>query len=487
MEHSTRLDAGFAYRLPINLYDALGAGRLDEPVRLDLVFDVVRPHPNGLRLVDAAGNLVPHQVVRQGPGRDGRLDYASLCFLAAVPGGQASRRYHLYLSESDHGALTFEGIQRLKPELADGFRRLDTGRYIIELCRGTAQGHGGSKWGIRHFEDKSQGVNLIAGNMNAFGGVYGPFFTPENGLVNPPAHTIAAIEPIAEGPIVCQYRMTIKVPDGLRPELRDKTIEIWWSFYWRSPWFVRTYFVDDYETTIDGRPCRNRITVGDEIESGKGNLLLSTYRHHDGTRYRAGDLYAEILLARLKDLQSRNPEVVSAAMSQLGIDPKEDPASWHWDNYWRMFCVLEGALPRDVLESEVERIWRSANEIVWSDRDHNLLKYTDDAVDVNREPQQTIFPLNAQKTCEYSPLTDYAFVRYVNRPVARMQIVQRFDSGWVNWGTNGENEYPELPTGSTIWSAYGRFEDWRVEADRMESPLAVSVGAIERNHPAQPT
>ena len=486
MDESSWWNTDFRYRLPVRLFDDIGARRVDEPVRLDLVFDIARPHPNGLRLTDGDGQVIPFQVVRQGMGTDGRLDYASLYFLATVVPGDTSRRYNLYLSESDPGSVSFEGITLLDPKLADGFRRLDTGHYILELCRGAAKGHGGSKWGIRHFEAKAQGINLIAGNMNAFGGVYGPFFTPENGLVNPPAHAIAEIEPIAEGPIMCQYRMKVNVPDGLRPELRGKTIEIWWSFYWRSPWFVRSYFVDDYETTIDGRPCRNRITVGDEVESGKNNLLLSTYRHHDGTRYRAGDLYAEILLARLKDLQTRNPEVVSVAMAKLGIDPKEDPASWHWDNYWRMFCVLEEALPRDVLESEVERIWRSANEIVWSDKEHNLMKYTDDAVDVNREPQQTIFPLNAQKTCEYSPLTGYAFVRYVNRPVPRMQIVQRFDSGWVNWGTNGENEYPELPSGSTIWSAYGRFDNWEAEADRMETPLAVSVGALETSGPDAP-
>ena len=470
----------FRYRMPVRLIDSVGTHRVDEPIRLDLTFSIMRPHRNSLRLTDSSGKLIPLQVTNEVMGEDGRLDSASLYFLATLEPGSVSHQHYLYLSEDDAGSVDYDGIRHLEPQLGDGFRRLDTGRYILELCQGTAEGHGGSKWGIRHFEDKDQGINLIANNMNAFGGVYGPFFTPENGLVNPPAHAIAEFEPVTEGPIVCQYRMRVNVPDGLRPELMGKTIEIWWSFYWRSSWFVRSYFVDDYETTIDGRPCRNRITVGDEIESGKNNLLLSTYRHHDGTRYRAGDLYAEILLARIKDLQQRNPEVVSAAMEKLGIDPREDPASWHWDNYWRMFCVLEEALPHDVLAVEVERIWKYANEIVWTDRDHNRMKYTEGPVDVGREPQQTIFPLNAQKTCEYSPLTEYAFVRYVNRPIPRMQIVQRYDSGWVNWGTNGENEYPELPSGSTIWSAYGRFHDWLAEANKMEAPLAIITGALER-------
>jgi hypothetical protein len=474
-------DESARHRVAIDLFDPLGLGRTAEPVEVTLDFSVYQPGRDGVIVTDEKGEPIQSQIVAATENRDGRVTFATVCFLVDIPDGAAHRRYYAYLADrAPAGAVSGDGIKQLPPALSDGMRRLDTGAYLLELCRGTAGGTGGSKWGIRHFEHKAQGINLIGGNNNAFGGVYGPFFTPENGLVNPPAHMVIDVEPVAEGPVLCRYRMRGTVPEGLRPELRGKSLDIWWTFYHRSHWFVRSYFVDDYQTTIDGRQCRNRITVGDEIESGKGNLLLSTYRHHDGTRYRAGDLYAEILLERLKDLQARNPEAVDAAMRKLGIDPSEDPASWHWDNYWRMFCVIEGALPHDVLAAEVERIWKSANEVVWSDRDHNLLKYSDDAVDVNREPQQTIFPLNARKTCEYSPLSGYSFIRYVNRTIPRMQIVQRYDSGWVNWGTNGENEYPEMPSGSTIWSAYGAFSDWRAEADRMEQPVAACVRPVER-------
>jgi hypothetical protein len=474
-------DESAGYRMALDILDPLGLGRVAEPVHVSLHFSDYQPTRDGIVIADEDGCPVLSQIIATAQTTNGRVNFATVCFLVDIPEGTTRRRYYVYLADrAPAKAPSANGIKQLSPILSDGERRLDTGTYLLELCRGTAGGNGGSKWGIRHFEHKGQGINLIDGNNNAFGGVYGPFFTPENGLVNPPAHMIINVEPIAEGPVLCQYRMHGVIPDGLRPELRGKNLEILWSFYYRSHWFVRSYFVDDYETTIDGRPCRNRITVGDEIESGKGNLLLSTYRHHDGTRYRAGDLYAGILLERLRDLQARNPEAVDAAMKKLGIDPKEDPASWHWDNYWRMFCVIEGALPRDVLTGEVERIWKSANEIVSSDKDHNLLKFTEDAVDVNREPQQTIFPLNAQKTCEYSPLSGYSFVRYVNRTIPRMQIVQRYDSGWINWGTNGENEYPEMPAGSTIWSAYGPFSDWRAEADRMEQPVAACVRPVER-------
>jgi hypothetical protein len=478
-------DEQFSYRIPVTLVDPLRLGRRNEPVRLDLIFDICRPHPDSISVVDNEGVEVPNQIIRAGKGADGQLDYATLYFLAnllrAEPGFV---QYYVYLNSSEsRGPAAFGGIQQLKPELRDGFRRLDTGVYIIELCRGTGEGHGGAKWGIRYFEEKQQQINLIHECKNAFGGVYGPFFTPENGLVNPPAHLVIDIDPLFEGPIACQYRLHGVIPEGLRPELANKRLEMIWTFFADTPWFTRTYFLDPYSTTIDGRPCRNRMTVGDEIESGKGNLLLSTYKHEGGTAYRAGDLYAEILLGCIRKLQEREPEAMRRAMEKLGIDPAEDPSSWHWDNYWRLFCVIEGVLDRSVLEGEVENIWRQANKIVWSDREHNRMKFTSDFIDVSREPQQTIFPLDANKTYEFSPLTGYSFVRYVNRTVPRMQIVQRQASGWVNWGTNGENEYPEMPSGSTIFSAYGRFPNLQEEAARMETPIVAAPGIIERFYP----
>jgi hypothetical protein len=471
------------YRLALDIFDVGDKGRTSEPVEVSIGFDVVRPPAEGILLADESGAACPFQIVRQSVGPDDLIDFLTLCFIVDVPSAQPGRRYFLYASEKPLNRPAFTAIEQLQPITADGFRRLDTGTYVIELCAGTGKGSGGSKWGIRHFEHKAQGLNLIANHENAFGGVYGPFFTPENGLVNPPAHAIANIEPVCEGPIKCEYRIKVEVPTGLRAELAGKKLESYWAFFARSHWFVRSYFPDDYETVIDGKPCRNRITVGDEIESGKKRLLLSTYKHHNGTAYRAGDLYANILLQRIEDLKQREPEKVAAALKRLGIDPSQDPRSWHWDNYWRLFCVIEGALPEDTLREEVERIWKSAHEIVWQDTEHNLMKYSDGFVDVNREPQQTIFPLNAQKTVEFSPETGFAFLRYVNRVVPRMQIVQRFDSGWVNWGTNGENEYPEMPSGSTIWSAYGRFSDFAAELDCMENPVAVGIRRWEKYYP----
>jgi hypothetical protein len=469
------------HRIAIDVHDPLAAGREAEPVEVTLHFDVFRPREEGLRVVDDDGRIVPSQIVAKAVGNDGRLDFAKLCFLVDLRAPRG--RFFVYLSDAALPGSDAGGIAQLSTRLDDGVRRLDTGTYEIELCRGTAGGHGGSKWGIRHFEHKAQGINLIKDNMNAFGGVYGPFFTPENGLVNPPAHTLAEISPITEGPVVCEYRMTVAVPDGLRPELRGKTLDIRWRFYNRSPWFVRSYFPDDYETVIDGRACRNRITVGDELESGRDHLLLSAFKQYGGTHYRSGDLYHSLFLDHIADLTKRHPGVVREAAEKLGIAVDEDPRGWGWDSYWRLFSVREQAMPTDLLKDELQRLGEQANRLVWADSEHSRVRHTLDFIDVSQEPQQSIYPLNVQKTCEYSPGTGYAFIRYVNRRVDRIDVIQRRETGWVNWGTNGENEYPELPAGSTIWSAYGRFDDWEREVDRMETPLALAIGPLERFYP----
>ena len=70
-------------------------------------------------------------------------------------------------------------------------------------------------------------------------------------------------------------------------------------------------------------------------------------------------------------------------------------------------------------------------------------------------------------------------VWWTSRPSGAFQIVQRRQSGWVNWGTNGENECPELPVGVEIETAYGPLaRDWTTVADQLETPPAVSVEEV---------
>ena len=454
-----------------------GITRHNEPVIARLFFKEQPIDPSKLKLVNEQGKVIPHQLFDI--VYDDTDTLISACSIAFIVTNleQLVENYTLYLDEKTP-VDNANGIKQLVPTLNDGVKRLDTGHYILELCRGTADGTSYGKWGIRYFSAKAEGRNLIKDCSNAIGGFYGPFFTPANGLINPPEHTIVECETEVEGPIYCRYRFNGKIPNGLDPALHDKSFSIVWEFFYQSPWFRRTYNVDDFETSVDGMPVINKITVGDEYESGKNNVVFSRFASYGGTFYRQGDLYANILADEVNRILSQPLDQLppNARLYRESIGDNINAVSW--DFFWRLFCVKEGILSDEEIKSHVKTILRKAHHVVHNSARNKEVLFAKD-VDVNSVPEQTIFPLAANKTAEINPESGYAMVWYTSNIVGRYQIVQRKDSGWVNWGTNGENEYPELPTGSTIYTAYGQFDDWQKQADSMEKNIDVKQGLIE--------
>ena len=454
-----------------------GITRHNEPVIARLFFKEQPIDPSKLKLVNEQGKVIPHQLFDI--VYDDTNTLISACSIAFIVTNldQLVENYTLYLNEKTP-IDNVNGIKQLAPTLNDGVKRLDTGHYILELCRGTADGTSYGKWGIRYFSAKAEGRNLIKDCSNAIGGFYGPFFTPANGLINPPEHTIVECQTEVEGPIYCRYRFNGKIPNGLDPALHDKSFSIVWEFFYQSPWFRRTYYVDDFETSVDGMPVINKITVGDEYESGQNNVVFSRFASYGGTYYRQGDLYANILADEVNRILSQPLDQLplNARLYRESIGDNINAVSW--DFFWRLFCVKEGILSDEEIKSHVKTILRKAHHVVHNSSRNKEVLFAKD-VDVNSVPEQTIFPLAANKTAEINPESGYAMVWYTSNIVGRYQIVQRKDSGWVNWGTNGENEYPELPTGSTIYTAYGQFDDWQKQADSMEKNIDVKQGLIE--------
>jgi hypothetical protein len=364
------------------------------------------------------------------------------------------------------------GITALAGKEADCFVRLDTGAFDLELCSGSAQGLGSSKWGIRHFKALADGFELLPSGNNAIGGFYGPFFTPENGLINPPEHTRVRIETIERGPVLHHYRMHGLIPDGLLEELRGKRFAIDWKFTYGTPWFQRRYDVDPFQTVINGRSVTNKITVGDEFEGGKGELVFDRFAAFGGTRYRAGDPYAGELVDMVADTvatsksQSQKFEEFRAHLADI--------ESAHWDLYWRLFCAWEGVLSEEELRERLAKV-RAASHVKADLGDRPWI-LTDVAIDVSTVPHETIFAGPADKTVEYHEASGRAMIWWTSKPSGAFQIVQRRQSGWVNWGSNGENECPELPVGVDIKTAYGTFANrWEQIALQLETPPQVEI------------
>jgi hypothetical protein len=113
---------------------------------------------------------------------------------------------------------------------------------------------------------------------------------------------------------------------------------------------------------------------------------------------------------------------------------------------------------------------------VYADLTERRWELTEDPVDVSAVLHETIFPGAASKTVEFDQASGRAMIWWTSEPSGAFQIVQRRQSGWVNWGTNGENECPELPVGVTIRTAYGAFaQDWMKVADQLEASPSCTV------------
>ena len=464
----------FTYKFQIMLNNPDHLPRKREPVVTKLNFSDYQVHKDSLVLYDDADNQIPFQVIDVRSEGD-YIREASLAYLVDME--KLVTSYWLYAADEPVAAeRMFRGIEKLDVTQADGFRRLDTGYYILELCSGIADGTSYGKWGIRYFEAKAEGKNLIKDYSNAIGGFYGPFFTPKNGLINPPEHTTVDCIVEEEGPLYCRYLFKGTVPDGLDENLKGKKFTITWEFFYGTPWFRRKYDVDDFSTTVDGIPVVNKITVGDEFESGKGDRVFTSFASYGGTYYREGDLYANILSEGVHELLEHADEQNSPNIKAYKDSIGDDINKVSWDYFWRLFCIKEGILTAEEIKHHISTIIPESHRQVHESRRNGNVLFGDQPVDVNGAPEQTIFPMSANKTAELNEATGYAMVWYTSNVVARYQNVQRNDSGWVNWGTNGENEHPELPTGSTIYTAYGQFDNWEVQADTMEKNIDSKQG-----------
>jgi hypothetical protein len=262
------------------------------------------------------------------------------------------------------------------------------------------------------------------------------------------------------------------IPDGLLDELKGKRFSIDWIFTHGTPFFKRRYEVDPFQTVINGRSVTNKITVGDEFEGGKDKLVFDRFAAYGGTRYRTGDPYAGELAAMVADT------VVHSASQGRKFDEFRsqlvDIESAHWDLYWRLFCAWEGVLGEDELRARLDKVRAAAH--VKADLPERQWLLTDQPVDISAVEHETIFPGPANKTVEYDQASGRAMVWWTSQPSGAFQIVQRRQSGWVNWGSNGENECPELPVGVAIKTAYGQFANrWEAVADQMETPPIVAA------------
>ncbi|MCJ0586067.1 hypothetical protein, partial [Enterococcus cecorum] len=179
-----------------------GIPRVNEPIEVKLDFEQGATYQN-FYLENSLGEKIPFQMYDE-IYQNNRLTAATLVFISSFD--KDSCVYSLINTDKKYEMENMEGIKSLDVTQEDGFTRLDTGYYELELCSGKADGTASGKWGIRFFENIKERKNLIKDYSNAIGGFYGPFFTPKNGLINPPEHVKVEIKVEVVGPLYHRYR-----------------------------------------------------------------------------------------------------------------------------------------------------------------------------------------------------------------------------------------------------------------------------------------
>ncbi len=456
----------------IHVTDEYGFGRESEIVEFPIGIYFPPISHKKVMVVDEFSNKILSQITNINHETGTITHQSSLLFLLSTQKGCRERNLILSFSadaDADNMDDGDAGIKQLVPEQSDGFRRLDTGSYILELCCGKAIGAMPGKWGLRYFDLCGGDQQPLLNYTDALGGVFGPYYTPENGLINPTQNTIAEVSVLEEGPLLCRYRFDINVPNGLDPALHNSRIEVIWNFYYKSHRFDRTYCVTDYETIIDGMKTVNKITVGDEFDGGKGNLLFSHFGAYPETIYHGGDPYWNVLREVTAEVL-RSVPISTPRLKEFAeiYSSNLDEVSPNW--YWKIFDPIEKVIDEKTRSIYLDKARKQAAEAVWKAVIHDGLKTTK-MVDVTKEPQFSAFVRWVDKSFMKNFNNGLSVIWYTDQPIRRLQIVANPKSGWINWGTNGEKEYPELPSGTTIKLSYGRFNNWIEEAKKMESPL----------------
>ena len=475
----------FDYRIPLMMSSPMQLNRINEPIVKTIQFldEYEAPEADTIQLLSQEDVEIPIQFFNPvlAAGKLVSVDVAFLCNIDHTETVyylcyDAAKSIYTKADDVKFRPCCIEGISQLPTTLKDGFRRLDTGYYILEFCRGNGGGDISSKWGIRSIQAKAEGKDLMRGTgENAMGGLYGPFFTVNNGLINAPETTVAEIDVLVEGPLYCKYLLHGMFPNGLDPKLYNKEFKVTWEFFYMSPWFRRYVETTPFETTVDGMPVKNQITVGDEFDSGPNNVVFDRFASYGGTDYREGDRYAvvleEFVLKVLKEKGDSN-ELFRACKEMVG----DNIHKLSWDYFWQIFGKGMGYLSDEEIKVYSQQILKKAHYVThMKDGRRGDIKHAD-FVNVPDVIDQTIFPTATKKTMHYSTETGYGMIWYTSNPSARLQIVQKRSSGWVNWGSNGENEYPALPIPAYVYNAYCKWGNWENEADKMEYPIEFLQG-----------
>ena len=82
-------DHNYRYRIPVTLIDTLGQRRHNEPVKLNLAFNLVKQKAKSIRVIDGGGGEIVSQVINARV-EDGRLLSGTVVFVCTTTDRETS-------------------------------------------------------------------------------------------------------------------------------------------------------------------------------------------------------------------------------------------------------------------------------------------------------------------------------------------------------------------------------------------------------------
>ena len=87
----------FEYFIPIDIYNNTKAERVNEPIKIDLHFDIFKPNEEGIDVKDQEGNEITFQTFNC-IKENNKLIFASIYILCSFRSDEKKKSYNVFLS-----------------------------------------------------------------------------------------------------------------------------------------------------------------------------------------------------------------------------------------------------------------------------------------------------------------------------------------------------------------------------------------------------
>ena len=107
----------FEYFIPIDIYNNTKAERVNEPIKIDLHFDIFKPNEEGIDVKDQEGNEITFQTFNC-IKENNKLIFASIYILCSFRSDEKKKSYNVFLSHKSFMSVSSNSLLIVSINLA---------------------------------------------------------------------------------------------------------------------------------------------------------------------------------------------------------------------------------------------------------------------------------------------------------------------------------------------------------------------------------